>query len=316
MTRSKTLIRAAVTLSLGVVGAPWSGSSVVRGQEMSAAKPSVAEPAPRATAVSGQVSLGGRSRIVLEPGDETVQVYYLLDITNAASTPVNPPTLFVFDLPAGAVGTTLLDGSSPQANVTGTRVRVQGPFAPGATLVQVAAELPVSNGTLQMTQLFPVVFDQLSVVARKVGGSSLSSLQLPTQREMGTDGEAYVAASGPAVAAGQPIVLVLTGLPHHSAAPRWIALSLAIGILVIGVWASRRTDGPATTGERRALIAQREKLFADLVKLETDRRNGRGDPARYGPRREAFVGSLERLYGALDGDVAGSDAAGGTGVTA
>lgn len=316
MVRSKTFMKAAVILGLGVVGAQWSGPSVVRGQEMSATKPSVAEAAPPEPAVSGQVSLGGQSRIVLDPEDETVQIYYLLDITNAASTSVNPPTLFVFDLPTGAVGTTLLDGSSPQASVNGTRVRVQGPFAPGATLVQVAAVLPVSNGTLQMTQFFPVVFDQLSVVAKKVGGSSLSSLQLPTQREMEADGERYVAASGPAVAAGQPIVLVLSGLPHHSAAPRWIALSLAIGVLVVGVWAARRTGGPATAGERRALIAQREKLFADLVKLEMDRRNGRGDPARQGARREALVGSLERLYGALDGDDAGSDAASVTGITA
>ena len=52
--------------------------------------------------MSGLVVLGNQSRIILEPGDEVVAVYYLLDIVNNARVPVNPQSPFVFDMPAGA----------------------------------------------------------------------------------------------------------------------------------------------------------------------------------------------------------------------
>jgi hypothetical protein len=50
-----------------------------------------------APAVTGQVTLGGQSSNHFEPGDETVAVYYLLEIVNSSSGPVNPPKPFVFD---------------------------------------------------------------------------------------------------------------------------------------------------------------------------------------------------------------------------
>src|SRR5262245_42088870 len=74
---------------------------------------------PSAAPVTGQVVLGNESRIVLEPGDEVVSVYYLLDIVNNARGPVNPQTPFAFDMPNGAVGTTLLRGSSAKVSVDG-----------------------------------------------------------------------------------------------------------------------------------------------------------------------------------------------------
>ena len=110
---------------------------------------------PGAPAVSGLVVLGNQSRIILEPGDEVVAVYYLLDIVNNARVPVNPQSPFAFDMPAGCVGTSLLRGSSPQASVDGPHVVVQSPFAPGRTLVQVACELSVARASLQLTQRFP-----------------------------------------------------------------------------------------------------------------------------------------------------------------
>ena len=51
---------------------------------------------PAAPAVTAPVVLGDRTRIVLEPDDEVVRVYYLLDIANNARAPVNPPKPFEF----------------------------------------------------------------------------------------------------------------------------------------------------------------------------------------------------------------------------
>ena len=49
-------------------------------------------------------------------------------------------------------------------------------------------------------------------------------------------------------------------------------------------------------------MARREKLFQDLIRLEADHRQGRGDPARYVARREPLLQALEQVYGALDTD--------------
>jgi len=265
---------------------------------------------PSAPAVTGQVVLGSQSRIIVEPADETVAVYYLLDIVNNARVPVNPSTLFAFDMPAGATGTTILEGSSSLAKAADSRVQVAGPFPPGRTVVQAAAQYANTSGTLELTQRFPANLEQLSVIVRKVGDTKLSSPQLATQQDMNTQGETFIAAGGGSVQAGQPITLTIDNLPHHSAAPRWIALALAGLILVVGVAMSRATDEPAALAiERKRLIAKRERLFADFVRLEQERRSGKVAESRYVARREALIASLEQIYGALDVDSVGPEPA-------
>src|SRR5258708_31250908 len=92
--------------------------------------------APGAAPIAGDVVISGESRIVVEPVEEAAQVFYLLDLANNAPVPVNPKTPFAFDLPKGAEGAGLMQGSSPNAVVEGTRVLVSGPFPPGHTYVQ------------------------------------------------------------------------------------------------------------------------------------------------------------------------------------
>ena len=259
---------------------------------------------PDAPAISGQVVITDESRIVIEPEDENVRVFYLLDVENTARAPVNPTTPFVFDMPDGARGTGIMQGSSPTATAEGTRVTVAGPFAPGHTFVQVGSVFSGGSGTLDLVQRFPANVAQLAVVVKKAGDTTLKSPQITGQRELPADGEIYIAATGGAVAAGQPISLTVSGYPHASAAPRTIALLLAAVIVAIGVWAAGRPndDEAAGAADRKRLIARREKLFAELVRLENDRRNGKIDDRRYAPRREELVAALENVYGALDSD--------------
>jgi hypothetical protein len=254
--------------------------------------------------VTGQVSIGGQSRIVMEPAEEALQVFYLLTVSNSQGAPVNPQTPFVFDMPAGASNTTLLEGSSPLAAVNGPRVTVNGPFPPGQTLVQVACELPAASGSVDIEQRFPAAIDELAIVVKKVGDTKLASPLIKAQQDMAAEGETFIAATGPGVPAGQPITLTVSGLPHHSAWPRWTALLLAMTIIAIGAWAAttRRSDETARAAERKRLEARREKLLNDLVRAENDRRSGRMDPARYAARRAELVAVLEGVYGALDDD--------------
>jgi len=271
----------------------------------------------RAPAVTGQVVLGGESRIVIQPADEALQIYYLLEISNTARAPVNTVSPFAFDMPTGAVGTAVLEGSSPQVSVTGPRVRVAGPFPPGQTIVRVGTDLPVSSGALEISQKFPATLEQLTVIARKTGDLKLSSPQIDRQQDVPTQGVTVIAATGGTVPAGQAVTLKLSGLPHHSTVPRGIALSLVGIIVVAGVWAASVSRDPtAAASERKRLMARREKLFQDLVRLEQDRRRGRVDQARYGVRREELVAGLEHVFGALDSDDAGPEPTDRAGVAA
>jgi hypothetical protein len=256
-----------------------------------------------APAITGQVVIGGDSRIVVEVAEEVVDIFYLLDISNTARAPVNPSTPFVLDMPPGAIRTTVLEGSSPLATVAGSRVTVAGPFQPGRTLVQIGTQIPIRSGTLEIEQTFPALLDHLALIVTKVGDMTLRSPQVARQQDMPANGQLYIAAAGGAIAAGQPLSLTLSGLPHHSTTPRRVALTLAVVIAIIGTWAATRSEDPgAGAAERKRLVARREKLFQDLVRLENDRRRGRIDQARYAARREELVAALELIYGALDTD--------------
>jgi len=270
----------------------------------------------KSPAVTGEVVLAGETRLVIEPDEETARVYYLLDITNNARVPVNPPTPFELEAPSGAVSMALMEGSSPQAKVTGKRLRVAGPFPPGNTFVQIGYVFPLSGGTADVSQTFPALIEHLGVIVKKVGDARLTSPQLERQQEMPASNQIYIAAAGGAVQAGQPVRLTVSDLPHHSATPRWVAVGLASAVLIVGVWfASRPVQDPRGT-ERRLLVARREKLFQDLLRLEADRRRGKVDQSRFVTRREELLAALEHIYGALDSDYTNPDPAGRAGMAA
>jgi len=259
--------------------------------------------------VSGTVTIGTQSRIVAQPNDEVVELFYLLDISNTNTNPVNPTTPFVFDLPSDAQGAAIMEGSSPQAKVSGTRVSVEGPFPSGHTFVQVACALPGAGGTIELSQRFPAKIEQLAVVVKKVGDTTLQGPQLRDQREVPAENDVFIAANGGEVAPGQPVELTISGFPHQSTAPRRIALFLAALIAALGVWAaSRSSPGAAVLAdERRQLVGRRDKLFNELVRLENDHRRGKVDDRRYGLRREELIVALEQIYSTLDSRGAGPD---------
>jgi hypothetical protein len=237
-------------------------------------------------AQSGTVVLGERSRFVFEMGDEALNSFALFEIVNAAQTPIKTAQPVVFDLPPTAVGAGLLEGSTPQATVSGKRVIVNGPFAPGTTVVQFGYSVPISAGSMTIEQVVPVALRQVSVMAQKVGDLQLESPQIAEHRDMPLQGETFIVGKGPALAAGQTIAFTFTGLPHQPVWPRDLALALAVAILGAGVWVSRRRSplSQAEDERRKRLDAKRDRLFAELTRdrraaPRTDDRSGDTPPA-------------------------------------
>jgi hypothetical protein len=261
---------------------------------------------PSGTPAEGTVGLGDESRFVFEMGEDGLSVFYILQIVNSGSTPAWADRTLLFDLPDDARGATVLQGSSPQATVVGRQMKIVGPFAPGPTIVQLAYTMPITGPTLAIEQKLPLTLSHLAVVAQKVGEMQLASPQLAEQRTMPAQGNMYIAGRGGPVPADSTLQFNFSGLPHHAAWPRNLAIALVVLILAAGVWAAAR-PGPARMAEaeqRRQLEADRDRLFAELTLLEQRHRAQEIDPEKYAEQRRELVTSLEGIYGALDDEVA------------
>jgi hypothetical protein len=257
-----------------------------------------------AGAGGGAPAFGGQSRVFVELVDAAFDIYYVLDLTNPTGAPLAVEPL-VITPPEGAVGLTVIEGSSPAAKVDGNRFVVTGPFEPGVTSMQLAYQLPYSGPNVTLAQRFPLALEQTVVFVRKHGDLQFASAQVAAQRELQSNGNTYTAASGPGLPAGAPLELALSGLPYRSQWPRYTALGLAALIVLVGVWRANDVTGVDAAARRQALEDERERLLADLVRIEEQRRAGRGDSARQAARREAALTRLERVYAELDsGDAA------------
>ncbi len=252
-------------------------------------------------AVEGAVVLGEQSRFVLEIGDDSLNVFNILQIVNTAKRPVQTGGPIVFQLPREAVGAGMLEGSTPNAVAAGGKVTVNGPFAPGNTVVQFAYSIPLGSDEITVEQKMPAPLLQLAVVAQKVGGMQMTSPQVTGRREMSADGQTFIVGQGGAVRAGDTVSFTLTGLPHRPSWPKNLALTLAAAILAAGAWfaTSGRTE-PDEDARRRQLHGDRDRLFSELTALEAQRRKGTVDAGAYASRREQIVTELEDLYAGLE----------------
>ncbi len=249
----------------------------------------------------GELALGESTRILVEPDDDGVRVYYMLDIVNASGGPINPERPFVLDVPAGAQGLAILEESSPQAKASGDRLTVTGPFASGSTSVQAAYQLPIAGGSVAIQQTMPVPAGGFLLIVRKLPGLDIVSSQTTDRREIQTpEGETYILSRGQALAAGEQVSFELSGLPHHSRTPVTVALVLAGLVVALGVWFGSVRPQGADDARPGQLQSRREQLLNRLVELEQQRRGGRIDVSRFEARRLELVAALERIYGELD----------------
>jgi hypothetical protein len=269
--------------------------------------------AAAAPPTKGIVTLGGDSRIVMEFNSDTLFAFYLLEIQNEARTRVDVGKPLEFELPAGAGGARLREGSSPLATVEGTHVSIRGPFPSGTTAVQIEFSLRYDNESETYTQTFPVALQRTIVGVEKVGSLSIASPQFASVADLPTENGVYVLGQGGTLAPGTPLALTISGLPTHSPTPRYVALALAVLVIGLGGWLA--IDARATRRDRQALIQRRDTLLNELAQLEARHRDGTVPQDRYDKRRQRVLNELEQIYGELDEANAGPQG-GGEGVAA
>lgn len=282
-----------VPASGGVRVALIAGIAAAKAAEKSAAEAAAKEPAR-----PGVVEIGPESRIILEYQDDNLTVFYLLEIVNNARTPIDIGGPLVIQLPTGAAGASMMQGSSPNASALGDVLTITGPFAPGKTIAQVGFSLPQAGESISIQQKWPVAVAQVFVGIEKIGNMQVASPQLTDTREMNSDGQPFIMATGPRLNAGETLVLNLSGLPAHSLLQRNVALAAVVIIFSIGAWFAI-SPGKAHAAQDARLNAHREKLLNDIVALERKRRlKPLSGPEEARLRR--LTAELERVIAELD----------------
>jgi hypothetical protein len=258
---------------------------------------------PPATAARGELTIGSNSRIAAEFSEDALQIFYLFEIVNRSQRPVAPDVPLVFDMPADAESTSLLQGTTKQATVKGRQVTVTGPFRPGATPVEIAYRIDSVGPELTLEQRFPLPLDMVAVAVQKVGDLRVGSPQLSATQEAPIDRATFIMGNGPGLSAGTPLTLHLKGLPYRPRTGMYVALSLVAATLGLALWLATTRDGlSAAEARRRELEARRVQGLDALAALERARAADAIDPVRYESRRTSLMSRLERVYGELDGE--------------
>ena len=265
--------------------------------------------------VKGVVVFGSNTRVLGQFREDTLEIYYVLEILNTARARVDIGGPLTIAFPRGAQGATALEGSSPSAEVSPDRVVIKGPFASGSTLVQVAFRMPYESSDLTLEQTWPAALQQVTVGVEKVNDLSISSPQFTSAQDVTAEaGDVFVLGRGPALPAGGKTVVTISNLPVHSKVPRYVTLSLAGLLGIVGVWLAV-AKGSGHDEARQTLVKRRDTLLSQLEQLESKRRAGTVEPQNYSTRRQRIYAELERIYGELD-EVGAGPEGGGEGIAA
>lgn len=267
-------------------------------QKVAEAEKAAAAAAAKEPARPGVVEFGPESRIIFEFQDDTLTVFYLLEVINNARTPIDIGGPIQMELPTGASGASMMQGSSPSALVRGDLLTITGPFAPGKTLAQVGFSLPQAGAATVIEQKWPIALGQLFVAAEKVGAMQMSSPQLTDTREMNSEGQVFIMGNGGRLNAGDTLVVNLSGMPAHSRWPRNVALAAAALVFGVGLWMAL-SPAAARASEDARLETRREKLLAEVVSLERKKRQ-KPLTAAEEARLQRLTSDLEKVMAALD----------------
>ena len=267
-------------------------------QKVAAAEKAAAAAAAKEPARPGVVEFGSESRIIFEFQNDTLTVFYLLEVVNNARTPIDIGGPILMDLPTGASGVAMMAGSSPSASVRGDLLTITGPFAPGKTSAQVGFSLPQAGAASVVQQKWPIALAQVLVAAEKIGPMQMSSAQIPEVREMASDGKVFLMGNGGRLNPGDTLVVNLSGMPAHSEWPRTVALTMAALVFGAGLWLSLSPAAARASADAK-LETRRERLLGDVVALERKRRQ-RPLSAADETRLQRLTSDLEKVMAALD----------------
>jgi hypothetical protein len=260
------------------------------------------------TADPSLLQLDPRSKIIFDLREDSVLVMLALAFRNPSQDIFDPGEGgLMVPLPEGAVGAQEMEGSEQLDITPGQGVRLKSPIPPdGAasflTPMRFGYVLPAEGTSrLELRQVLPVVLNEPFILVPAKAGLELEAAglrKLPDEAD--SQGEKVYAYTLPPIAAGGTLALNIIGIPARDRSGRTVAAVLCV-LLVLGavVLAGPARGQAAHVADREALAERREKLFAELVELEQQRRDEEpraGANGRLADKRRELVTRLESVY--------------------
>ncbi len=253
--------------------------------------------------------LDGRSMfLVIAPMEGAVHLGASFVFKNNSDKVFDPgPDGLLIPLPKG-VGSARPGGQgAPVEFKTGEGMIMRAPVSPNrAALVATVAEFQFVVATedapaLELRQPLPFGLERPVVVLPASSGLSVEAPGMTSRPDRKTaDGETVKEYELPPIEPGGTLLLAISGFPTRKRPGQAFTAVLCLLLLAAGVVASRRPR-EGTAAAKSKLVERREKLFAELMALERERRQaakgGSGDGADgASARRGELVAKLENVY--------------------
>ena len=255
------------------------------------------------------LKLGPSSHIIFEPQDDSVQIIENLQLQNSQDRAVDPgPAGLRVPLAVGALSPQVMPGGPPQLTVDASQAGPpvllwKGPIPPGDTALSVGFVLK-HHGTLKFQQQMAVAADGIRIVAIKLPDLKIDGVSDSEDRKW--NGRDLVVASAIVPGAGGSLEITLHGLPTDFYQLRIIAvlLALAIGLGFAYLAIYRTSDESAETDRRRqALMAQREALLDEVIRLEDGAAPESSPPGAASPKKGKAEKSAPRTLAQARADL-------------
>jgi hypothetical protein len=162
--------------------------------------------------------------------------------------------------------------------------------------------MPLTGSTREFEQPFALGLGEFTFITEQVPGLRIDSPQITGRQDRELGGKKYWLMRGEPIPPGGTLRFVVRGLPAPDNTGRIIAGVLALALVAAAVIFGRKSGAPQKKGvasEREQLVQRREKLFADLVLLETRQRAAGGAEPRETANRSGrgeLVQKLETVY--------------------
>jgi hypothetical protein len=254
---------------------------------------------------AGVITLDNRARLILEVGEDALQMMEELIFKNKSDRVFHAPEDgLLIPLPRGFTGAKELEGGVPLDVREGQGVAVRAPVPPNtgalfATRVRVGFVVP-AEGSSSVTIEQPMPFGLEGALLLVPENAKLTpegpGLRL-RESQPDSHGNAVKLYEIDAVPPGGTLTFTVRGLPALDRTGRHVAGALCLLLVIAAVVGSvgRRTAAQTTTSTDK-LAERREKLFAELVALERRRKAEAKKDAALEAERQALVGKLEAVY--------------------
>ncbi len=249
-------------------------------------------------ATVADLSLGGGSHLLVEYGDDALEVVAIFDVVNGSKATFKHDEGLRFPLPQGATEVKGIGGKPLEADARGAIVT--WPLLPGSNEVQFRFKLPYEESRLEYVQPLPIRAGRFRLIIDEAPHLEVKGPQVLGQETVESQGRILrVVELRPS---DSEVRFTLDGLPHQSYVARWYAAGLSGLILLAGLVAVLTGGRRSARDEaRRASIEEeRAALLAELEELERERREGTIDEETYREDREEIMENLAAVLRELE----------------